>query len=821
MKVAHKNRQSSVLPILDHQKIVVIAGLLLMGLTLVTGIAVYSVMRQQIELSLGRGLDVALQGKAHLLESQIEDGLTNITALATRPFLAQVVEQLNIKSVDSKARGNLNSTLYSLTQTGFSAIAVYGKQGDQLSKVGHFSEKKTQALPLNMATETVLIWDSEFILHSNKEIIDQHGRPIGKIMIEKKLPQLTRSFSEIRSIGETGTFMLCALPIQDSHEMPCLISRIDGIQFKYLMRIAGEGVLPMSYALDGKRGVVAVKDYRAVPVIEAYAPLETIDLGMILKLDEAELFKPITEELKTVIVYLALLIIVEILLLNWFVRKLMNSERIAQKAKKKAEQFSLELSIKESELRERLKEITCLYEIRRNIGADLSVDEVCRQIFRYLIPAMQYPEVALGVVEIGGNRIVSGNQIDDDTRSLTSIIEIKDKSYGQLSVLYPKNKFFLMVEEQKLLDAVAADLANWLERRQIDELLRERLKEITCLYEIRRGINLDLSIEKVCQNIFDLLIPAMQFPKLASVVIDLDGQQFRSEKKNQSHAKLLSSGIEGDNVDCYKQRDYIGHTLRSDIQLNGEKYGYISVSYPEDKPFLIQEEQKLIGAIAGDLESWLERKRLEQALVSVAEEQAHILGQTLHDDLGQQVAAIGYQISALERKIGLSDDESMRSIAASIASQVQTAVIQIKQLAQGLLPFELEANGLAAALEKLAARIAKTYSITCNFSCDNGIRIYDKNLALNFYRITQEAANNAIRHGAAQHLTVSLLSRDKKLLLSICDDGCGFSADIDNGIQSGMGIKIMQYRARQLGARLSFLSRSEGGAEVRLEMEMV
>jgi len=542
---------------------------------------------------------------------------------------------------------------------------------------------------------------------------------------------------------------------------------------------------------------------------------------MILKLDEEELFKPIAEELITVIAYLALLIVAEIFLLNWFVRKLINSEYTSQQAKKKAEQFSFELSNKESQLRERLKEITCLYEIRRNIGTDLSVDEVCRQIFRYLIPAMQYPEVTLATVEIGDYRIVSGNQIDDDTHAIMSKIEIEGKSYGQLSIFYPKNKFFLINEEQRLLDVVAADLTNWLERKQIDELLRERLKEITCLYEIRRGISLDLSIEKVCQNIFNHLIPAMQFPKLASAAIELDGRCFTSEKKHQSYAKLLASGVGGGGISHYKQRDFVGYELQSDISVNGKKYGYIRVSYPADKPFLIQEEQKLIGAVASDLESWLERKRLEQALVSVAEEQAHVIGQTLHDDLGQQIAAIGYQISALEKKIGLSDEESIRSIAVSIASQVQAAVIQIKQLAQGLLPFELEANGLVAALEKLAARIAETYSITCDFSCDNEIQIVDQDLALNFYRIMQEAANNAIRHGAAQHLSVSLYSCDGKLSLSICDDGCGFIVDADREETSGMGIKIMQYRARQLGARLNFLSRSEGGTEVRLEMGIV
>ena len=99
---------------------------------------------------------------------------------------------------------------------------------------------------------------------------------------------------------------------------------------------------------------------------------------------------------------------------------------------------------------------------------------------------------------------------------------------------------------------------------------------------------------------------------------------------------------------------------------------------------------------------------------------------------------------------------------------------------------------------------------------------YDNNsLALNLYRITQEAVNNAIRHGKAQHITIALTFDEGILCLSICDDGSGFAGiDTNHKTISGMGIKIMQYRAKQLGAKLEFLSRNEGGTEVRLEMRM-
>ncbi|MEP6605534.1 MAG: ATP-binding protein [Nitrosospira sp.] len=105
---------------------------------------------------------------------------------------------------------------------------------------------------------------------------------------------------------------------------------------------------------------------------------------------------------------------------------------------------------------------------------------------------------------------------------------------------------------------------------------------------------------------------------------------------------------------------------------------------------------------------------------------------------------------------------------------------------------------------------------------ENEFSIIDNKVALNLFRIAQEAVNNAIRHGSAQHVVISLAAVGEILRLSICDDGKGFSGvDTERGTATGMGIKIMHYRARQIAAKLTFLPGSEGGTEVRLEMRLI
>lgn len=216
-----------------------------------------------------------------------------------------------------------------------------------------------------------------------------------------------------------------------------------------------------------------------------------------------------------------------------------------------------------------------------------------------------------------------------------------------------------------------------------------------------------------------------------------------------------------------------------------------------------------------------EGMRLEQALVAAAEKHQLSMGHELHDNLGQQMAAIAYQAKALEKKLSTAGNEDAATVAASIARQAQNAVVHCKQIAQGALPFELEANGLGAALLVFASEISTRYETTCEFIGDNADDFDDTDRALHLYRIAQEATHNAIRHGRASQLTISLTATQDMLCLSISDNGCGLAdANARPRESTGMGIKIMQFRARQLGASLKFLSTAKGGTQVLLDMPL-
>lgn len=135
-------------------------------------------------------------------------------------------------------------------------------------------------------------------------------------------------------------------------------------------------------------------------------------------------------------------------------------------------------------------------------------------------------------------------------------------------------------------------------RKQQEEMLRERLKETVCLYEIRRNMLPTTTVDCICQQIIDELTRAMQFPELTVIKIAINDKLY------------VSSNYIND----------LAHALSSDIRINGDKSssGKLQVFYLRDEPFLLPEEQDLIDLITEDLGKWLGRVRAEQRISHMA-----------------------------------------------------------------------------------------------------------------------------------------------------------------------------------------------------------
>ena len=206
-----------------------------------------------------------------------------------------------------------------------------------------------------------------------------------------------------------------------------------------------------------------------------------------------------------------------------------------------------------------------------------------------------------------------------------------------------------------------------------------------------------------------------------------------------------------------------------------------------------------------------QRKRLEREILDISEREQRRIGQELHDSVGQQFTGIAFMTKVLEQKL-IKKLPQEAAAAAEIAKLVNEATVQARALAKGLYPIDLSADSLTSALHELASTTKKLFSVNCDFICDNHILFDDGATAVHLYRITQEAINNAIKHGQTKNIKVTLNSCSDTSTLTVLSDGMDFPEEIESA--SGMGLHIMQHRADLIEGSLNIRKNNSGGTIV-------
>ena len=206
-----------------------------------------------------------------------------------------------------------------------------------------------------------------------------------------------------------------------------------------------------------------------------------------------------------------------------------------------------------------------------------------------------------------------------------------------------------------------------------------------------------------------------------------------------------------------------------------------------------------------------QRKNLEKAILEVSGREQRRIGQDLHDGLGQHLTGIAFMSKVLEQKL------SERSLpeaaeAAKIVTLVNQAIHKTRELSRGLLPVMLDAHGLMTALQQMAAEVEDLFRIHCRFQCDEPVLIHDVRPATHLYHVAQEAVHNAIKHGRAKNVVISLSNKNGEGTLSVEDDGVGMPDAPPN--PTGMGLRIMSYRANMIGGSFETTPNENGGVTV-------
>lgn len=307
--------------------------------------------------------------------------------------------------------------------------------------------------------------------------------------------------------------------------------------------------------------------------------------------------------------------------------------------------------------------------------------------------------------------------------------------------------------------------------KQVEEFLRERLKEINCFYAIHRGME-SRSLEDVCRTLFVHLVAAMQFPHHTNIRIELDDEQFISDQYNydKDHAPRL----------------------QKQIVVYGKVHGWITIFYGEDYPFLLPYEQNLIDAIGDDLGRWLEHKQAEARILIEQELRVHdtmmrefaahvewlreedrkYIAREIHDELGQLLAALHLELSLLKNV----EDNKKRVgiIRCNMVELLGEADRSVHSVAEHLRPASLEL-GIISALKKLTDEFRKHSGINCVLELMKEPINLNENQTVAIFRIVQESLTNVARHAKASRVGITLSQCADDLIIEVRDNGKGFN----------------------------------------------
>jgi len=403
---------------------------------------------------------------------------------------------------------------------------------------------------------------------------------------------------------------------------------------------------------------------------------------------------------------------------------------------------------------------------------------------------------------------------------------VDDQTVGLLHLKNQQRDYFTE-EGVELCEGVAQTLGLAVADRRAEAALRERVKELTCLYGIAQIVEQgSSSLKETLLRIVELLPPAWQYPEITAARIILDEDSYMTPGFRQTR---------------YQQS--------ADIVIGGRRRGVVKVAYLEEKPELaagpfLVEEEKLIDAVAREVALIVERKE-------AAEEKATLQAQLVHADrlatIGQLAAGVAHELN-----------EPLGSILgfAQLAKKCPNLPEQAEQDMEKIITASLYAREVIRKLMVFGRQMPpKKTQVSLNQVVEDGLYFLEgrcakqgvqviRNLALDLPEITADPAQlnqilvnlvvNALQAmPGGGTLTVSTRASDSSVLLAVEDTGAGMSEevlekvflpffttkDVDEG--TGLGLAVVHGIVTAHGGSIDVASRPGQGTRFEVHLPLI
>jgi signal transduction histidine kinase len=229
------------------------------------------------------------------------------------------------------------------------------------------------------------------------------------------------------------------------------------------------------------------------------------------------------------------------------------------------------------------------------------------------------------------------------------------------------------------------------------------------------------------------------------------------------------------------------------------------------------EEPKLVEAVAAAARLSLQNARLHaevsaqlekvkesrSRIVAAADEERRRIERDIHDGAQQRLVALALELRSAQRRLGEDVDPELEALLESTADELQVAVEELRELAQGIHPGVLVQGGLAAALEALAGRSPVPVTVE---STQDRLAPEVEGTA---YFVASEALANVVKHSGATKARIRATHANGTLVVEVEDDGVGGAAS-----RNGSGLRGLADRVEAQGGSLRIESAPGSGTRI-------
>jgi len=231
--------------------------------------------------------------------------------------------------------------------------------------------------------------------------------------------------------------------------------------------------------------------------------------------------------------------------------------------------------------------------------------------------------------------------------------------------------------------------------------------------------------------------------------------------------------------------------------------------------YLMRLESIALAQYAATVKAGAELEALSRRLLTLQEDERRRIARELHDDFGQRMAGLLFELSAVAERAEAAPD--LKLAIHSAAERLGGVAKDLQQLSRSLHSAVLDKIGLEAAIRADCSALGQRTGWEIDFRAAGVPKRLPEPIGLAAYRVFQEALQNALKHSETSRLKVGLTVEDGNLLLQVSDYGQGFDPEAANKAGS-LGLISMRERLRMVGG--AFVIHSEIGKGTRVEARL-